>query len=113
METKYSEVQGKLRGEIDTARSVIREEAVRLKNLKREYDELSKPAFDRDTVVGGISFLAGSAYVSQCINLLLSIALGAVDDASMTGVVLNAGLDGVLGAVGVGYYFYRRSQSSK
>ena len=111
VEAKYAEMQGKLRGEVDIARTVIREEAVRLKGLKQEYDELSKPTFDRTTIVSGISFLAGAAYLSQSINLVLSIVLGAVDDPSMSGVILNAAINGVLGAVGVGYYFFRRSQS--
>jgi len=106
---EWDESTAKIKSDMLAQRVTIREEMDKLSALNDDYKQLKGGAggFNRDTIVGGISFLVGLTYVSAALNEVLKVVLGGGNDGSLATVALN----GALGAVGVGYYFYRKSSA--
>jgi hypothetical protein len=98
---KYDEQLEGLQKTMAADRQTIREEMQALEKLNEEYKALQKPSFNKDKIIGGLAFVVGLTYVGSAINEALKIILGAGGDP------LAIGLNGALGAAGIGYYFYR------
>ena len=85
----------------------LRSELENLQALNQEYEALmanKAGTLNKETLVGGAAFLAGLSGVSAAVNEGLKLGLGAGGD------VATLAVNGALGAVGIGYYFYRKSQ---
>jgi len=102
---RYDERTAKLRAQMNAERANIQDEMQRLSALNEDYRQLSSAplGLDKDTLIGGVSFVVGLTYVSAAINGLLQLGTPGAGS-SLPTVALNA----LLGAVGVGYYFYRK-----
>uniref|UniRef100_A0A7S3AZ28 Uncharacterized protein n=1 Tax=Haptolina ericina TaxID=156174 RepID=A0A7S3AZ28_9EUKA len=108
---EWDESTAKVQSAMLAERLTIREEMERLTALNEEYQDLTKGGgggLDRNSIVSGISFLVGLTYVSAALNELLKLALGGGNDGSLATITINS----LLGAAGVGYYFYRKGDAS-
>jgi len=108
MFAKYEESTAGITREVAASRATIREEMERLTSLNSEYKALKNSSpVNRDGIVGGVAFLVGLTYVSNAINELLRLGLGAVEgDTSET--IFNLVVDSVLGVAGIVVYFSKQ-----
>ena len=103
---KFDEDAAKLQVELQADRKLIRGDLTRLVSLQKELDSLQgeKGGFSKDSVVGGISFIAGTLYLGNAVNEGLRLAFSD-SDGSIANFALNSGL----ALLGIGYYFYKKS----
>ena len=64
--------------------------------------------FDKDALIGGVSFVVGLTYASAAINGMLALSASGAASVAPSAVAPVA-INTLLGATGVGYYFYRKS----
>ena len=108
---KFDEETAKLQAQLQTDRNLVRGDLTRLVSLQKELKELDdlqaeKGGFTKDSVVGGISFIAGTLYLGNAVNEGLRLAFSD-SDGSIGNFALNSGL----ALLGIGYYFYKKSLS--
>ena len=103
---KFDEETAKLQAQLNTDRQLVRGDLTRLVSLQKELDDLQaeKGGFTKDSVVGGISFIAGTLYLGNALNEGLRLAFSD-SDGSIANFALNSGL----ALLGIGYYFYKKS----
>ena len=105
---KFDEDAAKVQAEMNADRQMIRGDLTRLVSLQKELDQLQGEAggkLTKNSIVGGISFIAGLLYLGNAVNEGLRLMFG--DDGSVGNFALNAGL----ALLGIGYYFFKKSQS--
>ena len=66
--------------------------------------QAEKGGFTKDSVVGGVSFIAGTLYLGNAVNEGLRLAFSD-SDGSTANFALNSGF----ALLGIGYYFYKKS----
>jgi len=106
---KFDEDAAVVQAEMQADRQMIRGDLTSLVNLQKELDQLQGGkggGLNRNSVVGGISFIAGLLYLGNAVNEGLRLAFG--DDGSVGTFALNSGL----ALLGIGYYFYKKSQEA-
>lgn len=103
---KFDEETAKLQAQLQTDRKLVRGDLTRLVSLQKELDDLQaeKGGFTKDSVVGGVSFIAGTLYLGNAVNEGLRLAFSD-SDGSIANFALNSGL----ALLGIGYYFYKKS----
>eukprot|EP00316_Scyphosphaera_apsteinii_P013623 CAMPEP_0119322784 /NCGR_PEP_ID=MMETSP1333-20130426/59159_1 /TAXON_ID=418940 /ORGANISM="Scyphosphaera apsteinii, Strain RCC1455" /LENGTH=207 /DNA_ID=CAMNT_0007330101 /DNA_START=111 /DNA_END=734 /DNA_ORIENTATION=+ len=107
---KYDANTAHVQREVDATRAIIDEEMLRITSLNDEYQKLTKPAMlSRDTIVGYIAFIAGLLYVGAAASDLLKVLVHSAGETPET--VVNAAIEGVLGACGLGVYFWKKTKS--
>ena len=105
---KFDEDAAKVQAEMNADRQMIRGDLTRLVSLQKELDQLQGEAggkLTKNSIVGGISFIAGLLYLGNAVNEGLRLMFG--DDGSVGNFAVNAGL----ALLGIGYYFFKKSQS--
>ncbi|KAL1512096.1 hypothetical protein AB1Y20_005367 [Prymnesium parvum] len=106
---EYDASTAELQRQMAEERQTIRDEMAQLRSLSDEYKALTRGGgggFDKGAILGGLSFIVGLTYASAALNEALKVAMGGGDDGSPTTIALNF----ALGAVGIGYHFYRKGQ---
>jgi len=108
---RYDSQLGGLQAEVATERVKLRAEMENLETLNREYQDLiagkdGTSLSSKDKIISAVALLAGVTYLGAAITETLRIV------STGTGDVLTVGLNGALGAVGVGYHIYRKQGSS-
>ena len=105
---KFDEDAGKLQVQLQADRQLVRGDLTRLVSLQKELDDLQaeKGGFTKDSVVGGVSFIAGTLYLGNAVNEGLRLAFSD-SDGSIANFALNSGF----ALLGIGYYFYKKSLS--
>ena len=100
------EETAKLQTQLQTDRKLVRGDLTRLVSLQKELDDLQaeKGGFTKDSVVGGVSFIAGTLYLGNAVNEGLRLAFSD-SDGSIANFALNSGF----ALLGIGYYFYKKS----
>mmetsp|Transcript_8535 Transcript_8535/g.17170 ORF Transcript_8535/g.17170 Transcript_8535/m.17170 type:complete len:226 (-) Transcript_8535:250-927(-) len=104
---KFDEDAAKLQAELQVDRQAIRGDLTRLVSLQKELDSLQAEKggdINKDSIIGGISFIAGTLYLGNAVNEGLRLAFGDSD-----GSVASFAINGGLALLGIGYYFYKKS----